>query len=137
MSRQNLLYVIFVFLIISFFIVVLAGKQSKNNVVTEFNQIEEMPDTTITTEKTTVESSITIHIKDFSFGSSSMTIPVDTTVIWVNDNSAAHDITAGSGEFVSPKIASGEKFEYKFTKKGVYNYHCSLHPNMKSAITVN
>lgn len=72
----------------------------------------------------------------------SMTIKSGTTVIWTNEDSAAHTVTSGSpsngpdGSFDSGLFMSGNTFEYQFNSEGDYPYFCQVHPWMTGQIIV-
>jgi plastocyanin len=67
---------------------------------------------------------------------------IDTTVVWTNNDNAAHTATSGnleqgiSGEFDSDLIPPGESFEYTFNTADTFDYFCILHPWMKGTVTV-
>lgn len=69
-------------------------------------------------------------------------IRVNQTVIWNNDDTAAHTVTSGTpdngpdGEFDSSLFMSGASFVHKFTKKGVYHYFCLVHPWQEGVVVV-
>ena len=80
-----------------------------------------------------------VFMKGFAFGPKKLTIKVGTTVTWTNKDDAHHDITPDgqSSDFVASKLlAKGESYSFTFKKAGIYNYHCSPHPYMKSVIEV-
>ncbi len=77
-----------------------------------------------------------IIIKNFAFSPSSVTIPVGATVIWRNQDSAAHTVTSTSQGFDSGNLDSGAHFTFTFLKAGTYDYVCSYHPNMAGQIVV-
>ena len=76
-----------------------------------------------------------IVISDFAF-SEDITVPVGTTVIVRNDDSAGHTWTADDGAFDSGFIDAGATFEFTFTEAGTFAFHCDVHPSMKGTITV-
>lgn len=63
-----------------------------------------------------------------------------TTVIWVNEDSAAHTVTSGTpadgadGMFDSGMVLAGETFEYTFMAIGVVDYYCVVHPWMVGTV---
>lgn len=65
-----------------------------------------------------------------------------STVVWVNDDVLGHTIQSQDGQgnvislFNSDILETGDRFAYKFTEEGVYNYFCTLHPWRVGAITV-
>lgn len=76
----------------------------------------------------------------FAFSPDSLTIPVGTTVVWVNRTTASHTVTSDDGKSFdsgSDSIAAGGTFLFKFTKAGTYSYHCSFHSSMIATIVVH
>ncbi|MFB5628091.1 MAG: plastocyanin/azurin family copper-binding protein [Nitrosarchaeum sp.] len=72
----------------------------------------------------------------------SLEINVRDTVVWSNDDTAAHTVTSGTpdeitGDFDSGLFMSAGKFEYIFDKAGTYSYFCLVHPWMIGQINVN
>lgn len=77
----------------------------------------------------------------FSFSPKSITIPVNTTIIWQNKTDAPHTVTSDTGAFSSggtatPLAAQTGSFHYTFNKAGTYSYHCQFHPSMIATIIV-
>ena len=72
-----------------------------------------------------------------------LNISVGTTVIWSNDDSAAHTVTSGSvtagptGVFDSSLFMSGDTFEFTFDEAGTFDYFCMVHPWMTGIVNVN
>lgn len=71
-----------------------------------------------------------------------ITVSVGTTVIWSNDDTAAHTVTSGnpdtgvSGMFDSSILPAGKTFEHKFDVSGKTEYYCQVHPWMIGTVTV-
>lgn len=76
-----------------------------------------------------------IVISGFEF-SEGITVPVGTTVIVRNDDSAGHTLTADDGSFDSGRIDGGSTGEVTFTAAGTFTFHCEVHPSMSGTITV-
>ncbi|MBM2819238.1 MAG: blue (type1) copper protein [Nitrosarchaeum sp.] len=74
--------------------------------------------------------------------SNSVEIRVHDTVIWSNDDIAAHTVTSGSsssgsdGLFDSGLFMAGNTFAYTFEEAGTYPYFCMVHPWMTGEIAV-
>src|SRR3990170_4457107 len=72
-----------------------------------------------------------------------VTVHVGDTVIWSNDDSAAHTVTSGSpsdgpdGTFDSSLFMADTTFSYTFDNAGEYNYFCMVHPWMTGKVQVN
>lgn len=65
-----------------------------------------------------------------------LVIGVNNTVTWTNDDSSIHTVTANNGAFDSGYLNPGDSYTFTFTKAGVYQYHCQLHPWMVGYVTV-
>jgi plastocyanin len=75
------------------------------------------------------------------FNPSSISIPVGSTITWVNDDTAAHTVTSGKdatpdGVFDSGLFMAGKTFSHKFESAGEYPYYCLVHPWMTGTVTV-
>jgi plastocyanin len=79
----------------------------------------------------------TVELKDNFFTPKTMTVKKNTTVKWVWDGKAPHNVTVKSGpiKFRSSTQTKGT-FKKKLTKKGVYKLHCTIHPGMDETIRV-
>ncbi len=82
---------------------------------------------------------------DNAYSPREMTVPVGTTIRWVNNDTQAHTVTSGTsngtvaspdGVFDSGFLNPGETFTYTFDETGVFDYHCTPHPWMTGTITV-
>jgi plastocyanin len=78
----------------------------------------------------------TIEINDFSFQPDSITVPIGTTVTWINHDPSSHTITSDNGKFDSGITKSGGEFQFAFSQPGTYKYHCKIHPSMTGMVTV-
>jgi len=71
-----------------------------------------------------------------------LTISAGTTVIWENNDVAAHLATSGTpdggpdGAFDSGMIMAGDTFEQEFSDIGEFAYYCLVHPWMVGTVTV-
>jgi len=77
-----------------------------------------------------------IKIDNFSFGPQAITVPVGTTVTWINRDDIPHTVVSTEGVFKSKVQDTDEKFSYTFTKAGTYPYYCSVHPKMTGQVIV-
>jgi predicted secreted protein with PEFG-CTERM motif len=74
------------------------------------------------------------------FVPSSVTVHPGDTVIWSNDDTAAHTVTSGTaadgpdGNFDSSLFMAGTTFSYKFDTLGNYPYFCMVHPWMTGSV---
>lgn len=79
-----------------------------------------------------------VKIDNFSFGPASLTVPVGTTVTWVNHDDIPHTVVSSDDPkvFKSKVLDTDEKFSFTFTKAGTYPYFCSIHPKMTGKVVV-
>lgn len=72
-------------------------------------------------------ATITVQEIDYAFLPEDVTIPVGTTVIWVNDEVAKHTATADDELFDSGDQGLGDSYSYTFDAPGSYPYFCRYH----------
>ena len=69
-------------------------------------------------------------------------VDVGTTIVWSNDDTAAHTVTSGlaaeggDGIFDSSLFAAGATFEFTFNDAGTFDYYCMVHPWMIGTVNV-
>ena len=78
-----------------------------------------------------------VYIQNLAFSPSTITILVNSTVIWTNFDQVAHTVTSDTGLFDSGNIASSNTYSFKFTSIGTFTYHCKIHPSMTGTVIVN
>ncbi len=79
-------------------------------------------------------SSNTVAIRNSSFAPSTLTIPANSTVTWINRDSTTH--RADAETFNSPDLSPGASFARIFMLQGTFDYSCSIHPWMRRRIIV-
>jgi plastocyanin len=79
-----------------------------------------------------------VKIDNFTFGPAALTVPVGTTVTWINKDDIPHTVvsTDDSKTFKSKVLDTDEKFSFTFSKAGTYPYFCSIHPKMTGKVIV-
>lgn len=77
-----------------------------------------------------------ITMKSFKFTPQMVTVPVGTTITWVNRDGFQHMIQATNGEFQSPRLGGGKTFTVTLTRAGDYRYYCGVHSSMTGRIVV-
>jgi plastocyanin len=82
-----------------------------------------------------------VNLINTAFDPKQISVPVGTTVSWVNKDSMAHTVTADDKSFDSGNLNPGDTFKFTLTKAGTFPYHCQYHggPNgvgMSGVITV-
>ena len=82
---------------------------------------------------------------DNAYSPLELTVPVGTTVRWINEDAVAHTVTSGTsngtateadGLFDSGFMDQGDAFSFTFTEPGEYDYFCSPHPWMVGKVIV-
>jgi plastocyanin len=83
-------------------------------------------------------STMEVKIDNFTFGPATLTVPVGTTVTWINKDDIPHTVvsTDDPKAFKSKVLDTDEKFTFTFSKAGNYPYFCSIHPKMTGKVVV-
>jgi plastocyanin len=80
---------------------------------------------------------VTVSMKGLRFHPASVTVHPGQTVVWTNDDSVDHNVTATSGaSFHSRAFGQGGTFRITPNKIGTVRYVCTLHPGMTGSLTV-
>ena len=77
-----------------------------------------------------------VVIDKFSFAPTPLTVPVGTTVTWVNHDDIPHSVVVPTLKVKSHPMDSDDSFAYKFEQAGTYDYICGLHPHMHGQVVV-
>jgi len=77
-----------------------------------------------------------IKISNFSFVPPLLTVPVGTTVTWVNEDDEPHLVVNSDMLFKSHALDTGDKFSFTFSTPGKFQYFCAIHPHMVGAVVV-
>ncbi len=82
-------------------------------------------------------SAIDVTSPGYSPVTITVVIGVNNTVVWRNDDSVFHTVTATDRSFNSGTIYSGQTWSHTFTQTGTYGYYfCQYHPWMKGTVIV-
>jgi plastocyanin len=77
-----------------------------------------------------------VKIDNFVFGPQTVTVPVGSTVTWINKDDIPHTTVSTDGVFKSKVMDTDEQFSFTFSKVGTYSYFCSVHPKMTGKVVV-
>ena len=77
-----------------------------------------------------------IQIAKHKYDRPTLTVPVGTTVTWLNKDEDVHTVVSTTLTFRSPGLETDDAYSYKFTKPGEYQYFCTLHPLMTGKVIV-
>jgi plastocyanin len=75
----------------------------------------------------------TVTVDDFRYSPRVIKVTPGTEVVWTFQDSVQHDVR--SATFGSSRKKTGT-FTYTFEAEGIYEYLCSLHPNMTGRVVV-
>jgi plastocyanin len=76
----------------------------------------------------------TVVIEDLAFEPETLTVEAGDTVTWTwKDGAIAHDV---AGDDFHSEVMSKGTFRHRFDELGIYDYVCTLHPNMTGTIEV-
>lgn len=78
----------------------------------------------------------TVTIDEFTYAPARLTVPVGTTVTWLNGDEEPHTVTSTTAAFASAGLGHGESFARTFDRPGTYPYFCALHPHMRAVVVV-
>ena len=98
--------------------------------------VEVTPGPTISEEATPSAQRVEVMISNLSFQPASITVGRGSTIVWRNQDTVAHTVTAEDGSFDSGTIVAGDMFVQKFDKVKTYTYSCGIYPEMKGTIIV-
>ena len=76
-------------------------------------------------------ANVAVNILNFKFDPTPLTIPVGTTVVWTNQDTAPHTATSDPGSaftFDTGMLQKGQSGSITFTTAGSFAYHCTVHP---------
>ena len=76
-----------------------------------------------------------VEIKGFAFDPKTVTVKIGQTVTWTNQDSVAHTVV-GDGGIDSGDLSKGKSYSKTFDTEGAFDYHCSIHPQMKGQVIV-
>jgi plastocyanin len=86
-------------------------------------------------ERWFLQSTATVGIRSFAYHPSALSVEEGTKVVFANRDSVAHTATR-RGSFSTGKIRPGRSAAIRFGERGVYRYHCTIHPSMRGKVVV-
>jgi amicyanin len=78
----------------------------------------------------------TVSMDHSTFIPDEITVAPGTTVTWVNKEAMPHTVVDANKAFRSKILAKDTSFSFTFASAGIYDYLCSIHPNMKGKVIV-
>ena len=77
-----------------------------------------------------------VTIDNFTFSPAEVSVPVGTTLVWVNHDDVPHTVVELSRQFSSPALDTDVQYVHAFTAAGTYDYVCGIHPHMTGRVAV-
>jgi amicyanin len=77
-----------------------------------------------------------VKIADLAFSPLELTVPVGTTVTWVNKDDLPHSVVDKGKAFRSKVFDTNGSFSFTFANAGTYDYICGVHPQMIGKVIV-
>jgi plastocyanin len=82
-------------------------------------------------------STVEVAMKDIKFVPDKITAKVGQKIVWTNNDTAPHNVTATDGaDFASDTVNKDATYEYTPTKAGVIKYVCTIHSGQNGEIRV-
>jgi plastocyanin len=80
--------------------------------------------------------SVTVRILEASVDPAIVEIAPGSTVVWINEASAARSIIAADGSFDSGRLGRGDQFQFAFTQPGTVTYTVLSGPGVTGTVVV-
>lgn len=77
-----------------------------------------------------------VSIDNFAFAPVDLAIATGQRVTWINNDGAPHGIAFADGAPGMDLMLPGQSFKRTFSRPGVYDYVCAVHPYMTAKVTV-
>lgn len=75
-----------------------------------------------------------ISIERNSFNPNDVTVMQSGSLLWVNNDTQVHTVTADDGSFDSGDVQPGSSFGFTFNVVGPHTYHCKYHSEQTGII---
>ncbi len=73
------------------------------------------------------KNTVVVPVANYQFSPQTLTIPLGTKVIFVNQDPGPHTVTFDHGEFPSAGLDEGGQHEIVFDRVGTFQYYCEYH----------
>lgn len=77
---------------------------------------------------------VTVTIDQMKYSPQTVTVHKGDTILFVNEDIVAHDVTEANGAWASPRLENGDS--WKYVAEADEDYYCSIHLVMKGKIKV-
>ena len=84
----------------------------------------------------TDDGSVIVTIKGFKFAPDPITVSVEDSVTWTNEDPVGHTVTARDASFKTGMFFPDDSATVTFATAGTFQYFCSAHPEMTGTVIV-
>jgi len=79
-----------------------------------------------------------VDVIDYGFSPQQISVQVGASITWANDGDDGHDVTGSGpgGEWRSGPLAPSERYTRQFNLTGIFEYDCTIHPEMRGRVIV-
>lgn len=113
------------FLLVVFVLLMSCKKQESNTAEPEI----------VAQETNKPQTTHTVEIKDMMFQPAELHVHAGDTVVWINKDIVAHDVTQDDEVWASPPLAGEASWKKIITTSD--SYYCSIHVVMKGKVIVD
>ncbi len=110
-------------------VILLNGCSSPSGETEDKTSTQEVP------EEKPAPSLYVVQIEQMKFLPADITVHAGDTIMWINNDMVAHDVTEEKSKAWSSSLLQPGK-SWKFVPKESADYYCSIHVVMKGSITV-
>ncbi len=82
------------------------------------------------------DNAVKITIDNFTFTPPEITVPIGSTITWVNHDDIPHTVVSGDRAFRSKALDTDDSYSFTFAAAGDFKYFCGLHPHMTGKVIV-
>lgn len=90
--------------------------------------------TTLITGNAPINYTTRVSIQNSVFTPAEVTVMVSGSILWVNNDSVVHTVTADDGSFDSGDLQPGATVGFTFNTVGPHPYHCKYHAEMNGLV---
>jgi plastocyanin len=80
---------------------------------------------------------LSIRMQKESFVPAQVAVAAGTRIVWTNNDTVPHSVTADDKRLDSGPILPGKSFEWTASGAGTIAYHCIFHPSMTAVLSVD
>ena len=114
-----------------------SGRESGDDAATVTTNPTSEVQTSTQAEEQESDDIVSVGMKDIKFVPEKITAKVGQKIVWTNNESIPHNVTAREGaDFASDTLQKDDTFEFAPTKAGTIEYVCTIHTGQNGEIEV-